>query len=94
VSIGLKPDRTAKTGPDRDRFGLKRRTEDRTEMVRVRCCHLPRSGPDLVELAGGHFRNRSYDQESIGRDKGDDDGGILSPEEIQRMECELWNLRV
>nr|GEV41775.1 zinc finger, CCHC-type [Tanacetum cinerariifolium] len=46
VSIGPKPDRTgpAKTGPDRDRFGLKRRTEDRTEMVRS---GPGWSGPDI-----------------------------------------------
>nr|GEU84312.1 hypothetical protein [Tanacetum cinerariifolium] len=27
---------------------------------------------------GGHFGNRSRDQENVGRDEGDDDGGILS----------------
>nr|GEW33984.1 reverse transcriptase domain-containing protein [Tanacetum cinerariifolium] len=27
---------------------------------------------------GGHFRNRSRDQENVGRNEGDDDGGILS----------------
>nr|GFC39291.1 hypothetical protein [Tanacetum cinerariifolium] len=45
---------------------------------RVRCGHLPRSGPELVKLVGGHFGNKSYDQENVGRDEGDDDGGILS----------------
>nr|GFC42022.1 hypothetical protein [Tanacetum cinerariifolium] len=35
-------------------------------------------GPDLVELAGGHSGNRSRNQENVGRNKGDDDGGILS----------------
>nr|GFD46978.1 hypothetical protein [Tanacetum cinerariifolium] len=47
-------------------------------LLYVRCCYLPRSSPDLVELAGGHFGNRSRDQENVGRNEGDDDGGILS----------------
>nr|GFC68226.1 hypothetical protein [Tanacetum cinerariifolium] len=34
--------------------------------------------PDLVDLAGGHFGNRSRDQENVGINEGDDDGGILS----------------
>nr|GFC64964.1 hypothetical protein [Tanacetum cinerariifolium] len=39
---------------------------------------VARECPDLVELAGGHFGNKSRDQENIGRNEGDDDGGILS----------------
>nr|GEY48060.1 reverse transcriptase domain-containing protein [Tanacetum cinerariifolium] len=35
----------------------------------VRCGHLPRSGPELVKLVGGHFGNKSYDQENVGRDE-------------------------
>nr|GFA22338.1 hypothetical protein [Tanacetum cinerariifolium] len=53
-----------------------------------------RSGPDLVELASGHFGDGSRDKENIGRNEGDDDEGICRPKEIQRMECKLWNLRV
>nr|GEV47184.1 putative reverse transcriptase domain-containing protein [Tanacetum cinerariifolium] len=37
----------------------------------------------------GHFGNRSCNQENVGRDEGDDDGGICPPEEIQRMELIL-----
>nr|GEV54061.1 putative reverse transcriptase domain-containing protein [Tanacetum cinerariifolium] len=33
---------------------------------------------DLVELARGHFGDRSRDKENVGRNEGDDDGGILS----------------
>nr|GFB96955.1 hypothetical protein [Tanacetum cinerariifolium] len=59
------------------------RAQEETHLLRrhklpVRYCHLPRSGPDLVELAGGHFGNRSHDQENVDIDEGDDDGGILS----------------
>nr|GFC98175.1 hypothetical protein [Tanacetum cinerariifolium]GFC98220.1 hypothetical protein [Tanacetum cinerariifolium] len=34
--------------------------------------------PDLVELTGGYFGNRSRDQENVGKNEGDDNGGILS----------------
>nr|GFA48652.1 hypothetical protein [Tanacetum cinerariifolium] len=49
-------------------------------------------GPDLVELAGGHFGNRSRDQENMGRDEGDDDEGILEKGHI-KTNCPARNNR-
>nr|GEU75709.1 hypothetical protein [Tanacetum cinerariifolium] len=41
----------------------------------------------------GHFGNRSRDQENVGRNEGETEE-FCPPEEIQRIEGELWNLRV
>nr|GEZ70568.1 hypothetical protein [Tanacetum cinerariifolium] len=43
---------------------------------------------------GGHFGNKSHDQEKVGRMKVMMTEEFCPPEEIQRMEGELWNLRV
>ncbi|GJU86180.1 hypothetical protein Tco_1293726 [Tanacetum coccineum] len=54
---------------------------EKTEMVfTVSKCigHLSGSGPDMVELTSGYFGDGSRDKENMGRNEGNDDGGILS----------------
>nr|GEW30412.1 putative reverse transcriptase domain-containing protein [Tanacetum cinerariifolium] len=54
---------------------------------------VARSGPDLVELAGGHFGNRSRDQENVGKNGSDDDEGILMvPTERKKVEAYIRGL--
>nr|GEU85420.1 putative reverse transcriptase domain-containing protein [Tanacetum cinerariifolium] len=62
--------------------------------VEIKERHLLRSGHDLVELARGHFRDGSHDKENVAEMKAMITEQFCPPKEIQRMKCELWNLRV
>ncbi|GJV93490.1 hypothetical protein Tco_1541303 [Tanacetum coccineum] len=43
------------------------------------------SGPDMVELTSGYFRMEAVTRKDMGRNEGNDDGGIFAPRNKRRL---------
>nr|GEU35412.1 hypothetical protein [Tanacetum cinerariifolium] len=68
TALNTRGEHRSKTGPDQDRFGLKRRTEDRTEMVRS---GLGWSGPGRSSVRSGPTRHNLRVFGKTGPDRSD-----------------------